>query len=100
MPGPGRPALSPEAKEAKKFATLPVEWKDAIASMTVDQIRGEIAKVAHDESENQKNKQDDQHLAEKKAEKEEAEAQYKEASDANKNKMKFALRVLEDKGGI
>lgn len=89
----GRPAISLEDK-------LPREWVDAVAAMSVEDLKNEVAKVANDESVNQRNKEDDQQLAEAKAAHDDAGAQYKEASKENKNKVALLLRVLGDKGAL
>lgn len=98
----GRPAqdLTPEEKMQKKFLEINEEWRDKVAALSVEQIKTEITEVVNNENENQKNKEDDQHLAEAKETYQEAAAGYKEATKMNRLKVKFALRVLGDKGGI
>jgi len=88
--------------KAKKdpFAELPPEWKDAVEAMSVDNLKNEMVSVSSNEHENQKNKEEDQDLASKKELYKEAGAGYKEASKANKLKIKYVLRHLSDKGAL
>lgn len=98
----GRPPqnLTPEERLQRKFTNIDEEWRDKVAAMTPDQLRVVVTEVSHNESENQKAKEEDQHLEETKAAYQDASAGYKEASAMNKLKIKFALRVLSDKGAI
>ena len=80
------------------FEDLDSDWKDAVATMSVDDINSRIAEVAKAEELNQRAKEDDLDLARLKEEVATAGAQYKEATKANKLKIKFAMRVLGDRG--
>jgi hypothetical protein len=98
----GRPPsnLTPDEKLQKKFEQLPVEWRDKVATMTVEDLNAALAEVAKNENENQLNKENDQDLAEKKESYSFASAQYKEATTANKLRTKFLIRVLGDRGAL
>lgn len=98
--GRGRPAMTPDEKAQKKFNEIPVEWRDRVAGLSADEIKDIIAEVAGDENENQKAKDEDRDLAEKRVLFQEAGAQYKEGTKMNRLKTKFALRVLGDRGGL
>lgn len=87
----GRPRKDP-------FSLLDDEFKMAIASMSPEQIKNRIAEITLAQIENMKQKEEDQDLAEKKEQAKEAGAQYREATQANKVKVAFCKRVLEDKG--
>lgn len=89
--GRGRPAKDP-------FEALDDEFKDAVAGMDEAQIRDRIAKVALDELANLSAKDDDQDLATKQEEAKVAGEGYKEATKMNRLRIRFAKRVLQDKG--
>lgn len=82
------------------FEDLDPEFKDALAAMTVEDINKRIAEVAKNEQENLKMKDEDEDLAEKKAQATEAGAVYKDASKMNRLRIQFAIRVLGDKGAV
>lgn len=83
-------------KEKKdKFADLDEEFKSNVESMDDDALRQEIAKNAIQEMQNQQMKKDDIHLAEMKAQFDEAGEVYKEATKGNKLRMAFANSILE-----
>jgi hypothetical protein len=84
--------------EKDPFAALTDEFKDAVASSSPEEIMTRIAETAIAEQENQQAKTEDEDLAEKKAAATFAGEQYKEATKMNKLKIKYARRVLEDKG--
>jgi hypothetical protein len=88
----------PRQSAKDPFEALDSDFKDTISGSTVDEINARIAEVAKSEEENQKAKKDDQDLAEKKAQATEAGAQYKEASKMNRLRIRYAMRVLGDKG--
>jgi IS5 family transposase len=87
----GRPAKS-------EFADLDSDFKDAIAASTPQEINDRIAEVAKNEEENQKAKKEDQQLVEAKAAAAAAGAGYKEASKMTRLRIRFAMRVLSDRG--
>ena len=92
----GRPKKNAEPKD--EFAELDSEFKDKVAGSDEAAIRDTIATVALNEVQNQNNKADDQDLAQKREEAAVAGAQYKDASKMNKLRIRFARRVLSDKG--
>jgi hypothetical protein len=87
----GRPAKGP-------FDDLAAEFKDAAQSMSEQEVRDLVAKVAMAEEENKKNMKEDQHLQECKLQCKEASAQYREASKQNSLKVRFLKDVLEGRG--
>lgn len=99
----GRPAsnLTADEKLQKKFETdLPEDWRDNVAAMSVERLNAALAEVAENEDLNQKAKEDDQDLASAKETYQTAAAGYKEATQANKLRTKYILRVLRDKGAM
>jgi hypothetical protein len=80
------------------FADLPAEFKDKLASMNEVDIRKEVSKVALDEEENVRLKEEDLDLKALKEQVKEASKVYRESSKENRLKIKFARRVLEDQG--
>ncbi len=87
-------------KKKDEFADLDSDFKDAVAGESPEDIRKRIAQVALNELENQRLKKEDTDLETKKEEFKEAGAVYREASKANKLRLKFMRRVLKDKGNI
>jgi 16S rRNA C1402 (ribose-2'-O) methylase RsmI len=83
-----------------KFQDLPEDWKSLVETMGVEQLKNELMLIVNSEDQNQKNKEDDQHLQEVKLAYIDAAAGYKEATKANKLKMKYVFRHLVDKGAI
>lgn len=98
----GRPPqnLTPEEKIQKKLEQIDEEWRDSVAAMTPEQIKNVITEVSQNEAENQQSKEDDQDLESKHLAYQDASVGYKEATQMNKLKVRFALRVLSDKGAI
>jgi hypothetical protein len=94
----GRPKGSKNKEKKDEFADLPAEWKDAVAGMDKPAIDARIAEVAKAEEENQKLKGDDEDLKSRQLEAREAGKQYSDGTKANKLKIRFAMRVLRDKG--
>lgn len=90
-----------EAKDnrlLKKFLTeLESEWRDETDTLSVPQLKERIAEAAKAVAENQVAWEDDQHVQEKAAELDEAEAGFKEIHERQTLKMKYALRVLATK---
>lgn len=86
----------PKVKD--KFAELDSDWKDAVAQKDPDEIRDMIAQVALNELDNQKMRDEDQDLTEKREAAKYAAEQYKEATKHNKLRISFMKRVLDDKG--
>ena len=91
---------TPEERMQKKFLLLDEEWRDKVAALEVNEIKAVITEVVNNENENQKAKDDDQDLSEKKESYQSAAESYKEATKFNRLKVKYCLRVLNDKGGI
>jgi predicted carbohydrate-binding protein with CBM5 and CBM33 domain len=87
----GRPAKSP-------FADLDLEFKDAIASMSTEDINKRIAEVAKNQEENLKAMKEDQQLAEAKAAAASAGAGYKEATKMNRLRVRYAMEILGARG--
>ena len=85
-------------KKKDVFADLDSDFKDKISGMDEAGIRNIIATVALNEEANTNNKKNDQDLKDKKDTAKFAEEGYKKASKMNKLRIKFAKRVLEDKG--
>jgi hypothetical protein len=85
-------------KKADPFEAIPEDWRDAVADMTPDEINMRIADVAKNEQENLKAKAEDVDLANLKEQVTDANAPYKEASNINKLKIRYAMQVLGDKG--
>ena len=88
----------PNKKKTDPFEAIPEEWRDAIAEMDPEEINLRIAEVAKAEQENLKAKTEDVDLANLKEQVADANAPYKEASNMNKLKIRFAMQVLGDKG--
>lgn len=86
-------------KVTDPFEDLPVDWKDAVAQSSREQIQQRIAKVALDDVELRKVKKEDQDLKEKAEAYKDASAIYREGFKANKLRIEFCKRVLDDKGG-
>ena len=87
-------------KNTDPFADLDTDFKDAIASSTPEEINKRISDIAKAEEENLRAKAEDQDLAEKKAQAAEASVQYRDASKMNRMRIRFAMRVLGDKGAV
>lgn len=88
-------------KKAKDpFEAVPEEFKDAIAGMSVLDIKQRIANVALDQVELMKLKKEDQDLEEKKVAFKEAGALYREGSRLNKSKIEFCKFMLDSKGAL
>lgn len=81
------------------FDAIDSDWKDAVAAMSAGEVNLRIAEVAKGEQENQRLRDEDVDLATLKEQVKEAGAQYSEASKVNKLKIRYAMRVLGDKGG-
>lgn len=91
MAGRGRPRKD-------KFADLDDEFKDAIAQSSPEDIKKRVAKIALDNEELLRAKEDDEDLAEKLEIAKDAGAVYREGVKANRLRIQFCKRVLEDKG--
>lgn len=81
-----------------EFEDLPGEFKEAIAGMDEAEIRDRIAKISLDNAALMEAKEQDDDLKIKKEIAKEAGAVYREGAKANKLKIKYARRVLGDKG--
>lgn len=80
------------------FDSLSEEFKDSLAAMNEVDIRKEVSKIALDEEENSRLKEEDLDLKALKEQVKEASEQYRERSKSNRLKIKFARRILEDQG--
>lgn len=87
-------------KTENPFEGLAEEFQAAVDGGSDDEIRRLVADVAFNEVLNLKNKKEDVHLQEMKAAYKEAGAQYVEASDANKQKIRYGRQVLEGRGKL
>jgi hypothetical protein len=82
-----------------EFDALSLDEKDMIASLKGEDLVAYVAKVAMDQAELMKAKEDDQDLAEKKTVAREAGAVYREGTRANKARIGLAKRIMEDRTG-
>lgn len=80
------------------FNLLPDEFKDAVATKTVEELNLTIAEVAKGEAVNQEAKEDDEDLASLKEQVKDASAPYSEGTKMNKTKIAFLRQALKDKG--
>ncbi len=87
------------AKEKDPFEGVPEEFRDAIAGMSVEEIKQRIATVALDQVELMKAKKEDQDLFEKKELAKEAGALYREGTKLNKTKIEYCKMMIDNKGG-
>lgn len=87
------------AKDKDPFESIPEEFKDAVAGMSVDEIKQRIAQVALDQVELMKAKKEDQDLFEKKEAYKEAGALYREGTKLNKTKIEYCKMMIDSKGG-
>jgi len=87
-------------KKENKFDILPEAFKDAVSSMSEDEIRKRISEVALDEHNNQRLKKEDQDLEQKKVLAKEAGEQYSEATKTNRAKIAYCSMILESRGKI
>lgn len=85
--------------EKDEFLELEEEFRTRIDGSNIDEINKIIAKVAKDEVDNKENQKNDQHLAERKAEAKEANAQYSEATKRHRLMIKYARKTVGAKGG-
>jgi hypothetical protein len=89
----------PPGSKKDPFDALDTDEKDKLAAMAPDDIKGYIARVAMDQENLLKARDEDQDLQEKKEAASEAGAIYKEGSKRNRLRTKYAMRCLGDKGG-
>lgn len=87
-------------QKKNKFDDLDSEFKDAVASMDDDQIIDRIAQISIDEVKNVENRKQDMDLKEKQESANFAAEQYKEATKANRLKIKYAYFILESRGKV
>ena len=86
-------------KEKDPFEGVPEEFKDAVAGMTVEEIKKRVAQVALDQVELMKAKVADQDLTEKREIYKEAGALYREGTKLNKTKIEYCKMMIDSKGG-
>lgn len=86
-------------KDKEPFSELPEEFREAVESMNVEEIKQRIAIVALDQVELMKAKKEDQDLFEKKEVYKEAGALYREGSKLNKSKIEYCKVMIDNKGG-
>lgn len=80
------------------FDALDPEYKDSIEAMTVEEIRDRIASVSLAQVELMEARDTDEDYQRAKEEAREAGAVYREGTKANRLKIEFAKRVLQDRG--
>jgi ABC-type Na+ transport system ATPase subunit NatA len=74
--------------------------KERLDAMTKEQLQAFVGQTTLNEMENQKQKKEDQDLAEKKAAAKAAGAKYKDVTDGNKAKTEYAKYLLEGMGVV
>lgn len=79
---------------------LDVEWRDAVAAETLQQLNSRIAELAKEEARNQQSKSEDKDLAQKKEDVATASQQYRTATKGYKLRLKFIMRVLRDQSKL
>ena len=87
-------------KAKATFDDLDSDFKDSVASMADEDVKKKVSEVALTEHENPEAQTADQDLEAKKREHTEAGAQYREASKANKLKIKYCHALLESRGKV
>jgi hypothetical protein len=85
-------------KAANPFKLLEEEFKDKVAASNTDELRNLIAETCKNEEQNLAAMKADQDLKSKKALVSEAAAGYREGTKRNKQKLKFIIQVLSDRG--
>jgi hypothetical protein len=81
------------------FEGVPEEFRDAVAGMSIEEIKQRIAQTSIDQVELMKAKKEDQDLFEKKELFKEAGAIYREGSKLNRVKIEFCKMTIDSKGG-
>lgn len=81
------------------YESIPEDWKEEVEKKSISEINNLIADLAKRQEENEKAMKEDQALEEIKWKVKEAKAPYSEAKNALKAKIKFAIEMLEAKGG-
>ena len=82
-----------------KYDAIAEEWKEEVEKKSIAEINSLIADLAKRQEEVEKQKTEDQDLASIKEKAKEAGAYYREAKKALKQKVTFAIEMLEAKGG-
>jgi hypothetical protein len=87
-------------KRQKKdpFADLDAEFKEAIPTLTAEEIRDRIAQVALNQESLMAAKKDDEDLAECREQLREASAVYRDGTKMNKLRIAYCKQVLDDMG--
>jgi hypothetical protein len=80
-----------------KFEDLDEDFKDSVAAMDEAGLRSKISEITLNQEAVLEAKENDQDLASKKEEYKVAGASYREATKANKLRVKFLRQVLGDK---
>jgi len=86
-------------KDKEPFMDVPEEFKDAVAGMSVDEIKQRIAQVALDQVDLMKAKKEDDDFNEKKEAYKEAGLVYREGTKLNRVKIEYCKVMLDNKGG-
>lgn len=97
-----------EEKKAKKqvegfgeeLERLQEGLKEKLDGMSAEQLKAFLGQVTLDEAENQKQKKEDQDLAEKKAAAKAAGEKYKDVTKANNTKIDYVKYLLEGLGVV
>jgi hypothetical protein len=86
-------------KEKKnKFDALPQDFKDAVDTMSLDELKTRLSDVAKAEEENQSEMKADEPLNQLKEQVKVASSGYREVSKLNKLKRLYTIQNLADKG--
>lgn len=88
----------PSKMKKNKFDDLPQDWKDALESSSLDELKSKVAEVAKTEFLNQSEMKADQDLNEKKELVKVASAGYREVTKLNKLKLSYLTQMMADKG--
>jgi hypothetical protein len=92
-------ARIPGKTKKDKFADVPTEFKDAVASSSVEDINKRIATIAKDTEALLKARDDDQDYQTKKEALKTAGAVYRDGKKLNRLKTLYCIQALGDKGG-
>ena len=87
-----------KGKKKGPFDSLPTEFKDAVAAEDLTAIKARLSDIAKAEEANQAAKNADEDLNKLREQAKYAGESYREASKANKTKVKYIITVLADKG--
>lgn len=86
------------AKAKNPFNLLDEEFKNKVVGSKTDELQDLISEVTKNEELNLAAMKADQHLKEIRKEAAEAAKSYKDGTKANKQRLKFIIQVLSDRG--